>query len=344
MGVSGNLRRRVVVGVIPRWGSSFRRPYGSKPKADLKKLRPMIMRRLEGRAGDYPIQKMVPLAQEVLLSWNSLRHGVSEILKAVPVSACKLCPEVYVGEKGHLINTCSGYKRMAKRYLHEWVSGGLTDILVPVEAFHLRTMFQDVIKHQERFDYDRTSAVVELCWQAGADPRDERLYAGLSNSGTVLGKIDDGEVASERDLMLTANRTLRAWETLRDGLQKLLLVYPAKVCKYCSEVHIGPSGHKARMCGVFKFESWRGGHFWQKARVDDLVPPKIVWHRRPQDPPVLVDEGKEYYGHAPAVVDLCVQAGAVPPVEYRCMMKTQGLAAPFKSDNEGSGRIYRSLS
>ncbi|KAI4378277.1 hypothetical protein MLD38_015777 [Melastoma candidum] len=135
------------------------------------------------------------------------------------------------------------------------------------------------------------------------------MYAVLSNPEVVLRKIDDGEVASE-------------------------------LCKYCSEVHIGPSGHKAQMGRVFRFESWRGRHIWQNASVDDLVPPKIVWHWRPQDPPELVDEGKQYYGHAPAVVDLCVQVGAVPLVEYPCVMKTQRLSAPFKSENEDSGRLY----
>uniref|UniRef100_A0A2P2P1X0 APO domain-containing protein n=1 Tax=Rhizophora mucronata TaxID=61149 RepID=A0A2P2P1X0_RHIMU len=115
------------------------------------------------------------------------------------------------------------------------------------------------------------------------------------------------------------------------GVQKLLLVYPAKVCKYCSEVHIGPSGHKARLCGVFKFESYRGTHFWQKADVDDLVPPKIVWRRRPQDPAILLDEGREFYGHAPAIVDLCAKAGGIVPKKYHCMMKHNGLSAPLNS-------------
>ena len=40
-------------------------------------------------------------------------------------------------------------------------------MLVPVEAFHLKHMFQDVIKHHQRFDFERVPAAVELCWQAG---------------------------------------------------------------------------------------------------------------------------------------------------------------------------------
>ncbi|XP_043700883.1 APO protein 4, mitochondrial-like [Telopea speciosissima] len=186
-------------------------------------------------------------------------------------------------------------------------------------------MFQDVIKHDQRFDFERVPAVLELCYQAGAN---ECLYN--SNSTSETGKNDSvvAESLSQQELTSVAKLTLEAWERLRSSVQKLLLVYPAKVCKYCSEIHIGPSGHKARLCGVFKYEGWRGTHLWQKAKVDDLVPPKVIWRRRPQDPPVLLDKGREFYGHAPAVVELCMQAGATIPVKYFCMMKIQGLPPP----------------
>lgn len=243
----------------------------------------------------------------------------------------RFCPEIFIGERGHLIRTCRGYKRRAKNRVHEWVTGGLDDILIPVETFHLNNMFQDVIKHNERFDFDRIPAVVELCWQAGADPYDEILDLSSWNWEAVGGHVPESESLSTFDLAFIANKTITAWETLRSGVQKLLLVYPAKVCKYCSEVHVGPSGHKARLCGVFKFESWRGTHFWMKAEVDDLVPPRIVWKRRPQDPPVLVNERKGYYGRVPAVLDLCSQAGAVVPDKYNSMMKEHGLSGPVLS-------------
>lgn len=304
------------------------RNYGTKSKSnrtvDLRKLKPMIMKRIEQRAKDYPVKPLLPVAREVLRARNALYDGVSTLIHHVPVWACKCCPEVYIGEGGHLIKTCHGYRHYSKNKVHEWVRGNTNDVIVPVESFHLQTMFQDIVKHHERFDHQRIPAVVELCLQAGVDVKDQSVITQV--------KRDDNNTSSkslsDNDLRLIARQTLHAWEALRSGVHKLLFVYPARVCKHCSEVHVGPSGHKARMCGVFKFERWHGTHFWKKARVDDLIPPKMVWFRRTQDPPILVDDGREFYGHAPAVVDLCSKAGALVPCQYFCMMKVDGLTAP----------------
>ncbi|KAK9723781.1 hypothetical protein RND81_05G024700 [Saponaria officinalis] len=246
--------------------------------------------------------------------------------------AFRFCPEVYVGETGHLINSCWGYKRLTKNQLHRWIKASLNDLLVPVETFRLDSRVQDVIKHHQRFDFERVPAVVELCRQAGANIEDSKLHSQNAPSNSVA---DETDSFSADDLRVIGTRTLAAWEALREGVEKLLLVYPAKVCKHCSEIHVGPSGHKARLCGVFKYQSWKGSHFWEKAGVDDLVPPKIVWYRRPQDPPALLNEGRNYYGHAPAVVDLCCKAGAIPSAKYFCMMKVQGLTRPSPENVSG---------
>ncbi|XP_021907117.1 LOW QUALITY PROTEIN: APO protein 4, mitochondrial [Carica papaya] len=323
-----SLRWELYRNLLGEVSSYIMQPRFYSSKVDLKKLRPMILKRIENRAKDYPVPAMIPVAEEVLSARALLIRGVSTLLRVFSVVTCKFCPEVFVGEKGHLIQTCCGYRRRGKNRVHEWVKGGLNDIIVPVEAFHLHKMFQDVIKHGERFDFDRVPAVVELCWQAGADPHIETLNSSPWNTNNDSCGIEGVESLSTDEVRLIATGTLKAWETLRSGVQKLLLTYPAKVCKHCSEVHVGPSGHKARLCGVFKYESWRGTHFWKKANVDDLMPPRTVWIRRPQDPPVLLNEGRDFYGHAPAVVALCTEAGVSTPTKYSCMMKVQGLPGP----------------
>ncbi|KAI3884092.1 hypothetical protein MKX03_027874 [Papaver bracteatum] len=286
-------------------------------KLDWNKLRPMILKRIEKRANDYPVKSMIPVAEDVIINRARLFEGVSTLLRHYPIKACKFCPELYVGKEGHLIKTCHGYRRHIKNQVHHWVDGALNDIIVPVEAFHLNKS-PDIIKHDQRFDFDRIPAVLELCSQAGADIFDQTLHSIGKDSFSY------DVSTSPPDLTYLAVRTLKAWEDMREEVQKLLLVYPAKVCKFCDEVHVGLSGHKARLCGVFKYETWRGSHFWKTARVDDLVPQKIVWRRRNQDPLVLLDKGRNFYGHAPAVVELCIQAGAHAPSKYMCIMKANG--------------------
>lgn len=301
-------------------------------RVDWKQLRPMILKRIKNRSKDYPIKRMIPVAEEVVRAREILTEGVSTLLRVVPVHSCKFCPEIHVGAEAHQMKTCHGFKHMIKDRPHTWGPGCLNNILVPVEAFHLENMFQDEIKHDQRFDFNRVPAVLELCHQAGAEIPDGVLYRRGELSTTAKSNSQNHAPLSPDELRLIGQRTLEAWERLRLGVTKLLLVYPSKVCENCSEVHVGLSGHKARMCGVFKFEGWRGKHKWKKAGVEDLVPQNIVWHQRPHDPLILVDSGRDYYGHAPAVIELCVQVGARAPRQYRCMMKEHGLAPPFQRD------------
>ncbi|KAJ1379527.1 APO protein 4, mitochondrial [Sesbania bispinosa] len=64
-----------------------RRLYATK--VDPKKLRPMILKRIEKRSHAYPVRAMVPVANEVLLARNDLILGVSTLLNYFPLMACK---------------------------------------------------------------------------------------------------------------------------------------------------------------------------------------------------------------------------------------------------------------
>ena len=56
---------------------------------DFKKLRPMILKRIENRAKEYPINSMIPVAQEVLWARSLLIQGVATLMNVFPVLACK---------------------------------------------------------------------------------------------------------------------------------------------------------------------------------------------------------------------------------------------------------------
>ncbi|KAJ6374607.1 hypothetical protein OIU78_030162 [Salix suchowensis] len=75
------------------------------------------------------------------------------------------------------------------------------------------------------------------------------------------------------------------------------------------------------MCKATKHQYRDGLHAWQEATIDDLVFPNYVWHVRDSNGLPLDNNLKRYYGKAPAVVELCVQAGAPVPDQYRSMMR-----------------------
>lgn len=47
----------------------------------------------------------------------------------------------------------------------------------------------------------------------------------------------------------------------------------------------------------------------------------FVWHVRDKDGPPLKNKLFKYYGKAPAIVELCVQAGADIPSKYKPRMR-----------------------
>lgn len=155
----------------------------------------------------------------------------------------------------------------------------------------------------------------------------------LRQISTVLHMDKEAFSLSSQEIVSMAEMALKAWETMREGTKELMAKYPVKVCGYCPEVHIGPRGHKVKLCGAFKHQWRQGQHGWQEATLDDLIPPKYVWHVRDLNAPLLVNSLRRFYGQTPAVVELCVQAGAEVPDVYKPMMRLD-IAIPDLDERE----------
>ncbi|KAL2609371.1 hypothetical protein R1flu_027944 [Riccia fluitans] len=141
------------------------------------------------------------------------------------------------------------------------------------------------------------------------------------------------EIGDEDDLRTAAEKTLVAWEVLRLGARRLMSKYRVVACGYCPEVHVGPRGHRARNCGAFKHQ-WRDGkHGWQDAALDELIPSQYVWHVRDRNGPPLENSLKRFYGKAPAIIELCVQAGAEIPDNHKPLMRLD-IAIPTMEEVE----------
>ncbi|KAK4383133.1 APO protein 2, chloroplastic, partial [Sesamum angolense] len=139
----------------------------------------------------------------------------------------------------------------------------------------------------------------------------------------ILAEILDSEIvppSGKEDTAFLAVKMLEMWEEMREGAKRLMKMYPVRVCGYCPEVHVGPTGHKAQNCGAHKHQQRNGQHGWQAAVLDDLIPPKFVWHVPDVNKP-LERELRNFYGQAPAVVELCIQAGAAVPEKYEPTMR-----------------------
>ncbi|GMY38446.1 APO protein 3, mitochondrial [Fagus crenata] len=140
----------------------------------------------------------------------------------------------------------------------------------------------------------------------------------LENACNILDQLDEEKGKNLRELSI---RTMDSWFEMMLGVKKMMEKYNVLTCGYCPEVQVGPKGHKVRMCKASKHQSRNGLHAWQEATIDDLVGPNYVWHVKDLNRPALDNNLKRYYGKAPAVVELCVQAGAPVPDRYRSMMR-----------------------
>ena len=143
-------------------------------------------------------------------------------------------------------------------------------------------------------------------------------FQNLVENNSNLDELCGEERNKLRDL---SRHTLDSWFEMISGAKKIMEKYAVNTCGYCPEVQVGPKGHKLRMCKASKHQSRNGLHAWQEATIDDLVGPNYVWHIEDLNRPPLNNNLKRYYGKAPAVVELCVHAGAPIPDQYRSMMR-----------------------
>ncbi|CAN0825386.1 APO protein 1, chloroplastic [Linum grandiflorum] len=324
-------------------------------REDRKLAQMGIEKPLEPPKNGLLVPEMVPVAYELLDAWKALIKGVSQLMHVIPVYGCSECSEVHVAHTGHEIKNCLGSSNARRHGLHSWVKGSINDIIIPIESYHLYDPFGRRIKHETRFDYDRIPAVVELCIQAGVKipeyPSRRRNKPirmlgkrvidrggfvqepkpwsfGSNPSSSALSEIDTYGASSSRfaqpdlqDIPRIAQETVEAYENVRRGVRKLMRKYTVKACGYCTEVHVGPWGHNAKLCGEFKHQ-WRDGkHGWQDATPEEVFPSNYVWHVRDPLGPPLKSILKRFYGKAPAVIEMCLQAGAEIPDRYKPMMR-----------------------
>lgn len=274
-----------------------------------------------------------------------------ELARNSVVSSFSECSEIHVAQFGHKIQNCHGATSGSRKSFHSWIKASINDVLLPIDSYHMYDPFGRRIKHETRFNYDRIPAVVELCIQAGVElpeyPSRRRTepirmlgkkvieMGGFVDEPRLFPPGSPGSIMefdthraherfpppAEPEAPMIAQETLRAYEKVKWGVRKLMRKYSVKACGYCPEVHVGPWGHNAKLCGEFKHQ-WRDGkHGWQDATVDEVFPPNYVWHSEDPKGPPLISALQRFYGKAPAVVEVCIQAGARLPDKYRPMMR-----------------------
>ena len=217
--------------------------------------------------------------------------------------------------------------------------GGIRDLAPFPYCFHL---FDRAVKprivHKERHLVPRLPAVVELCIQAGLNlpefPARRRTKPVCYIDGRIVDFIteaqppvqfqieeEDDEHDEELEVREMAQRTMENWMEMRDGIEKLMERFPVQTCGYCEEVQVGKKGHKVRNCRATGHQFRAGMHAWQEGTVDDLTGTRYVWHIPELACELLANELKRFYGKAPAAVELCIQAGAMPPRQFSSMMR-----------------------
>ncbi|GAQ85834.1 hypothetical protein KFL_002570020 [Klebsormidium nitens] len=148
-------------------------------------------------------------------------------------------------------------------------------------------------------------------------------------------KVYAETVQGSLSLRQVAENVLLARQVVVDNLPEILQWYDALGCRFCSEVHVGPRGHRVRTCRGRQHPHRKGAHDWRPAGQDELFPPLETYHMDDVNalPPQHLEiyplkefdpEGNFLFRHEPerkwtrwpVIVEMCVQAGAQAPEEF----------------------------
>eukprot|EP00897_Mesotaenium_endlicherianum_P003876 jgi/Mesen1/3516/ME000197S02540 len=223
-----------------------------------------------------------------------------------------------------------------RRGHHVWVPATVGDLFPETESFHAADRFEREIRHAERFQVARIPAIVELCIQAGVDVPEHptvRRTAPIRFLGrrkyvleherddqshprppavALPPTIGNRQAASPLPPVGGAGEQGRGAGQLREG--------GGGAGEGAGE-EVGAVGGEVQLCGAKKHQWRKGMHGWQPALLDDIVPPVYVWHVRDPAGPPLQGRLRAFYGMAPAVVELCTQAGVEIPEKYEQVMR-----------------------
>ncbi|KAL2547611.1 APO protein 2 [Forsythia ovata] len=100
---------------------------------------------------------------------------------------------------------------------------------------------------------------------------------------------------------------------MRGGAKRLMKTYPIRACGYCPKLH--KRAQTVWLTSTTSIIGKRDGRL-----LDDLIPPRYVWHVPDINKP-LQRELRNFYGQAPAVVEICVHDGACVPEQYKPTMR-----------------------
>ncbi|OWM85684.1 APO protein 3, mitochondrial [Punica granatum] len=151
--------------------------------------------------------------------------------------------------------------------------------------------------------------------------KEEREARKLQPCRMLENPPDNGLLVPE--LIPVAHHIYRARESLLKGLSELVRSIPVQRCCFCSEVHVGHTGHEIRTCTGPKSGLRSATHVWRKGGVHDVVsfPKCFHLYDRVGKPRVGHDERRSI-PRIPAVLELCVQAG-VDLHKYPCKRRTK---------------------